>query len=364
MSEFQVNRSGFTESRVLESGARPAIADGEILTRIERFAFTANNITYAVAGDMLGYWQFFAPQDDPTDNQTSEWGLIPVWGFAEVIESQVLNVAPGERLFGYFPPANFLRMQPARIGEQRLVDGSPHRADLPPVYNSYTRVANEPGYDPKNDALRMLLWPLYITGFFIWDQLKENDWYGAEQVLILSASSKTSIGLAYALSTDANAPNVVGLTSDRNRAFVSELNVYDQALSYPALGDIDPAKPTIIVDMSGDGELNSQLQNHLGEASKYTIRVGLTHWNAADSDSPNGPKSEFFFAPTRIQKRMQDWGPEGFAQKTSEFMAGATRHANSWLQLDTLDGLNGLSAVYEDVCNGTVAPNRGLVVEL
>lgn len=360
MSEFQVKRRRFTESRIVESDARPDIADGEILTRIERFAFTANNITYAVAGDMLGYWQFFAPQDDAAN----EWGLIPVWGFAEVVESRAQGVAPGERLFGYFPPAHFLKMQPAQISEQRLTDDSPHRANLPAMYNNYIRVANEPGYDPANDALRMLLWPLYITSMFIWDQMQENDWYGAEQVLVLSASSKTSIGLAYALSLDANAPGVIGLTSDRNHAFVSELGVYDQALSYQALAGINAGKPTIIVDMSGDAELNNQLQSHLGEALKYTIRVGLTHWDAADSDSPNGPKSEFFFAPARIQKRMQDWGADGFAQKTTEFMAGAMRHADGWLQVEKLDGLPGLSTVYADVCDGTAAPNQGLVVEM
>lgn len=359
MSEFQVQRDRFTDSRILESDARPEIADGEILTRIEHFAFTANNITYAVAGDILGYWQFFAPEG----KDAQDWGLIPVWGFAEVVASNAPGIDPGERLFGYFPPAQWLKMQPGNIGVQRLVDASPHRAELPPVYNSYTRVHNESGYDPTNDALRMLLWPLYITAFFIRDQLEENDWYGAEQIVILSASSKTSIGLAYALS-QADSPATIGLTSARNQQFIGELGVYDQVYSYDALDNIDPDKPSVIVDMSGDTDLNARLQTHLGDNLKYTIRVGLTHWANADSDSPNGARSEFFFAPARIQKRMQDWGPDGFAQKTGEFMAAAMHHAAGWLTIESLDGLHGLAAIYDDVCSGTVAPNRGLVVKM
>ena len=68
-----------------------------MLVKVERFAFTANNITYAVAGDQLKYWQLFpAPQG---------FGNIPVWGFGDVIASNQPNVPEGERLFDYFPVA-------------------------------------------------------------------------------------------------------------------------------------------------------------------------------------------------------------------------------------------------------------------
>jgi hypothetical protein len=49
--------------------------------KIDRFAFTANNITYAVVGDQFGYWQFFPP----TGDEVKDWGILPVWGFADVV---------------------------------------------------------------------------------------------------------------------------------------------------------------------------------------------------------------------------------------------------------------------------------------
>ena len=360
MSEFQVQRRQFTRARLVDASPRPAIDEGEILTRVQQFAFTANNVTYAVAGDMLGYWQFFPPGDDPQH----EWGLIPVWGFAEVIESRAPDVAVGERLFGYFPPADFLVMQPVAVGEQRLQDGAPHRADLPAVYNSYARVDHEPDHDPAHDALRMLLWPLYVTAFLIADQLRDNGWYGAERIIILSASSKTGIGLAYALSLYDDAPEITGLTSARNLGFVERLQLCNPVTSYEALEGIAAQTPSVIVDMSGDAELNARLKNHLGDSLKYTVRVGLTHWDVADGDSPNDATREFFFAPARIKKRMQDWGPTGFARATREFMAGAMRHANGWLQVDRLDGLDVLTRVYPDICAGNIAPDRGLVIDI
>ena len=61
------------------------------------------------------------------------------------------------------------------------------------------------------DKERMLLRPLFITGFCLWDALQQNDWYSARQVVIVSASSKTSIGLAYALRDDASSPPVIGI---------------------------------------------------------------------------------------------------------------------------------------------------------
>ena len=65
--------------------------------KVDRFAFTANNITYAMLGDQLKYWQLFpAPEG---------FGNIPVWGFGRVIASKHPQVAEGELLFGYFPMA-------------------------------------------------------------------------------------------------------------------------------------------------------------------------------------------------------------------------------------------------------------------
>lgn len=52
----------------------PALADGQIRVRVDPFALTANNITYAAMGDMLGYWKFYPTGD-------AEWGVVPVWGF-------------------------------------------------------------------------------------------------------------------------------------------------------------------------------------------------------------------------------------------------------------------------------------------
>ena len=134
----------------------------------------------------------------------------------------------GDRFYGYFPPASHLRLKPSKVTADRFFDAAVHRAELPQAYNLYRRVLAEPGYDRGGDDRRALLGPLHMTSFCIWDALQEANWHGASQAIIVSASSKTSIGLAYALSKDSEAPTVIGLTSSRNKAFVEGVGYYDR----------------------------------------------------------------------------------------------------------------------------------------
>ncbi len=362
MKQFQVKRSGLTDSRIIsEDEAVPQIAQGEILVRVERFGFSANNITYGIAGDTLGYWKFFKQSGD----ENPDWGLLPVWGFAEVTQSRAEGINPGERLFGYFPPATHLVLQPTGIRPGHFFDGSVHRAELPPAYNLYRRVEAEPGYNRANDNLRMLLYPLYLTSFALWDQLADKKFYGAEQVLIISASSKTAIGLAQALHDDSTAPKIVGLTSPGNAGFVTGLELYDAVIAYDALRSEVEQVPTVIIDMAGNAETLGLLHEHLGAYLVRNIDVGITDWKGARKDPRiHREVREFFFAPARIQKRMKDWGPEEFNRRSAGFIMNASAASARWLELATLDGLEALEAIFPDIRDGRIPPNQGIIVEL
>jgi len=55
-------------------------------------------------GETLKYWRLFpAPKD---------FGTIPAWGFGDVIASKHPGISEGERLFGYFPMATHLVIEP------------------------------------------------------------------------------------------------------------------------------------------------------------------------------------------------------------------------------------------------------------
>ena len=362
--QFQVKKAMFFNSRLAEMPAEKlAINDEEILVKVDKFAYTANNITYAVAGDMIGYWQFFPAMGKDTDG----YGVIPVWGFADVVESKAKGIPVGDRFFGYFPPASHLKMKPTRVSDRRFIDGAEHRSKLPAGYNLYRRVKAEKGYTAAMDKERMLLFPLHLTAFCIWDALQDKDWYGAKQIIILSASSKTSTGLGYALQADENSPTIIGVTSQRNWATVKSLNLYEQSITYDAIGEIDTTLPTVIVDMSGNGDILLALHIKLGDNMKWCINVGFTHWDKASPKPKKGiitERSEFFFAPGHAQKRIKEWGPAEFDEKTSAFMMDAAAKTKEWLTFKKVDGLVEMAKIHQAVCEGKIPANEGLIVEL
>ena len=53
-----VDRDDLTKTEVLHDEV-PALSDGEVLLRVDRVGLTANNVTYGVIGEMIGYWRFF-----------------------------------------------------------------------------------------------------------------------------------------------------------------------------------------------------------------------------------------------------------------------------------------------------------------
>ncbi|MBP8295537.1 MAG: DUF2855 family protein [Burkholderiales bacterium] len=357
---FEVSKANLRESRVVDAPL-PALADGQVLFAIDSFAFTSNNVTYAVFGDAMQYWQFF-PVDDPAQGQ------IPVWGFAAVAASHCPGVAPGERFYGYFPMATHLVVTPARLAPSGFIDGAAHRQGLHAVYNQYTRCSADPAYAQRFEAEQMLLKPLFITSFLIDDFLADNGFFGARSVLLSSASSKTAYGTAFML---AQRPGieVIGLTSEANLAFVEGLGCYSRAVTYAALESIDPTVPLVYVDMSGNAAVRGRIHRHFGDALKYSCAVGATHWEAMQVRMVlPGPKPTLFFAPAQIKKRVADWGGAEFQQKTAAawraFIARVTDPAQPWLTVERGRGAAAIARTVQAMLDGKVAPQAGHILSL
>lgn len=357
MQQFQVRKDDLSSCRLVEAAKRP-LAEGEIRVRVERFALTANNVTYGVVGEKIGYWKFF----EAADNADGGWGVIPVWGFARVVETNAPEVATGGRIYGYFPMADEVVMQPTRVSKSRMIDGVAHRADLPPVYNSYARIPDAAGPDLDNE--RMLLHPLYATSFCLHDFLVDNGWFGAERLIIVSASGKTAIGLAYAVKDDEGGLPALGLTSPRNRTFVESLGLYDTVLDYDQIASI-PDAPSVIVDMSGSGPVLSALHRRLGDNMRFCSNVGLSHWD----DNRMGPdfireRSSMFFAPGHIKKRAGEWGPGEFENRANAFWERAAVRSRDWLKLKTIESMPDAVPVFEELRAGQITPDTGVIVKL
>lgn len=354
--DFELNRKDLHDSRFV-AGDPPSPADGEALLRIESFGLTSNNITYAVFGEAMNYWAFF-PASDP------DWGRLNVWGYAHVEQSRHPGLAEGVRVYGYLPCASHLLVVPDRIDAKGFVDAAPHRRSLPSAYQGYRDVATDPVYSVDFEAEHILFFPLFFTSYLIDDFLADEDFFGADTIVVSSASSKTSIIAAYLLARREGV-EVVGLTSAANREFVESLNVYDTVALYDEVARL-PGERAVYVDVSGDGAVRTDVHALYGDRLAHSAAVGMTHWTrmAQGSAELPGPSPVFFFAPDRIKKRGADWGTATLDHNVAEAWVPFARWASEWLRVESVSTDGEIQRAYLELLDGRVDPTSGTVVNL
>jgi hypothetical protein len=294
-----------------------ALPGDALLVKVTRFAFTANNITYAVLGDHLKYWQLFpAP---------AGFGNIPAWGLGEVIASSHPGIAEGEILFGYFPMSTHLVIEAADVSKRGLRDGAAHRQGVAPVYNAYARVSADPAFAGRQGDYQALLRPLFVLSFLVDDFLAGN----------------------------------VG--------FVKSLGCYDEVVTYDDIGSLPTGSAVAYVDMAGNSPLRETLHRHFGEQIRYSGIIGLTHRKSSPGEPAQalpGAKPQFFFAPDHIRRCAKEWGPGGFDARFGAAWSGFAPKLDQWLKVSEHHGPAAVQRAYLDTLNGRVPPDQGLMLSL
>lgn len=358
MSHFEVRRDDLRTTRLTEAEPTEP-GDGEVQLRVERFGLTANNVTYGVMGDALGYWAFYPSADEG-------WGRVPVWGYADVVASNSPGIEPGERFYGFLPMASDVTLHATAQGPGFTADDE-HRRALPAIYNQYVRTP--PGAPHADEAL--VLRPLFATSFLLEDFLRTNGHFGAGTVVLSSASSKTAYSLAHLLRRAGGGRAIVGLTSLRNRAFVESLGVYDRVLTYDEVerelaGDTDLL---VYVDMAGDAAVREAVHRTAHDRLRHDAVVGATHWAATAAADPGeplpGPAPQFFFAPAHIERLTEELGPGGLQARIGEAWEGfVAQLAEGWLVVEHGEGAAALETTWLAFVDGRADPRRGHVLRL
>ena len=375
---FLVQKDSIHTTAVCEVPEAPLV-DGEVRIRIDRFALTSNNITYAAFGDAMNYWTFFPDiglgGGDATNDEYAASGRIPVWGFGSVSQSSHPGVAVGERLYGYFPMSSSVVLQPARLASGSFYDGAAHRAELHPVYNQYMRCNVDPFYTEQTEDIQALLRPLFVTAWLIDDFLADNAFFGAQQagagepgaIMLSSASSKTAYATAFGLKQRGGI-EVVGLTSPGNVGFCESLGCYHKVLTYDQLDHIAADRPSVYVDFAGNAALRLAIHTRFTQL-KYSCSIGGTHVTELGSAKAlPGPRAILFFAPAQIKKRASEWGPQEFGKRMVQawfaFTAKACDPAAPWLTVAHHTGADAVTAAYSHVLGGKGDPRVGHILSL
>ena len=344
-SDFLIEKSNL-RSTVWREVPTAALEPGQVRLRVDRFALTANNITYAFFGDKFRYWDFFhAPE---------AYGRLPVWGFAEVEESRADGVTVGERVFGYLPISTELVVSVGELSQSGFSDASPWRQELSAVYNRYLRVTDDPAFSGASlEALQAVFRLLFVTSFLIDGFLADNDFFGARSVLVSSASSKTSLALGYLLKRNSGRDfEVVGLTSASNIGFVSETGYYDRVVDYEDIGKIE-IEPAVFVDMAGNGQLQSTIHHHFGDALRYSCAVGRSHWEGPGRSSGlPGPRPAVFLAFDHVDMKISKWGVDGYERRLADAWDPFCNAVDGLLEISYQTGREEIETLYHSVLEG------------
>ncbi|TFK46782.1 hypothetical protein OE88DRAFT_1667007 [Heliocybe sulcata] len=372
------------------------VPENHVVIRVDRFGFSANNVTYQALGEEAHYRYFdFHPAPSCPEKRVSPktHGLVPVWGFGAVQVSTVKGVAAGERVYGYFAPAKYIvvPVTPSSVSKYGFLVPRPH---LPPdrkPYNLIQRCRADPQYTPTSEAedLTMVFRPLYWTAFWCEDWLYASSYRGgARKVVISSASSKTAVSLGYLVQKRLNGKGtVVGLTSKRNLGYVSGLGIYDEVTRYEDIERMDVGKGEkwIYVDVAGNDNLNERVLGQgrkgrgelvaainlgattlapgasSGEKHRLTPKTSLT---APPSESCSRHKlAEFeqFFMPEWLAVRRRQLSVQEITSVQNAAWAELMQECPRWVRIERVCGGEEVGRSYEQVVNGRLGPEKAFV---
>ncbi len=361
-SSFVVDPGDLHHTEVIDLEPEPlAPGGGSVRLAVEAFGLTANNVTYAVFGDALGYWTSFPA---PVGR-----GAVPAWGFAHVEASEHPDVAVGSRFYGFVPMATHVDVRPTAVTTGGFTDGEPRRAGQAAAYTRFVDPAQDALHRDGEEDLELLLRPLFTTSFLLEDHLAQGAWQGADAVLLTSASSKTAIGVAHLLSRRPDPrPAVVGLTSPANLGFVRDLGCYDRVLPYEEAASL-PTGPSALVDVAGNPSVVAALHHRLGDRLTSSTILGDTHWDAgagvgAGGDPLPGPERRLFFAPDQVERRRAEWGPGGVEARLTEAWRSFTPRAATWFTIVHGNGPDAVRRTWEESLRGEVPPSVAHVLSL
>lgn len=351
--DLLVERDDFARTLLVDVPALDP-KQGQVVLKVDRAGVTANNVTYAVFGEAMKYWDFF-----PVEPADGRYGRVPLWGFAEVEKSTIAEIAEGTRLYGYLPTSSHLVVEPTKVGGKGFKDGSAHRQHLPSAYNGLIATTADPAYDLELEDLQVLYRPLFMTSLMLADFLADNGYFGARTAVISSASSKTSYGTAFLLDD----VHRVGLTSQGNRAFTESLGCYDEVLTYDEVVTM-PVSAAVYVDVAGNATVRRRVHERLEPV--HSAVVGAAHHDAApdlrDADLLPGAQPTFFFAPDQMRKRYADWGPDGVEQRHTEAWVRFAPVVADWVDVAVSSGPEALRAAWLETLAGATPPRTGHVI--
>nr|OQO16020.1 hypothetical protein B0A51_17805 [Rachicladosporium sp. CCFEE 5018] len=319
------------------------LAEGHVKARASLVSLTSNNLAYARLGSSWDWWSGYQVPSSlpPPYNDASQYGIVPTWGYGEVLASRVPGLELGTQLWGFWPSnsmaVDFKLVPDEPEGHWRDVTKS--RAGMMSYYHRY-QVANLHGKisalssnDLEKVAWQTVFLPLFACGYWTSKYVlgpqpvhpfgapgaewtKEDADLSKAVVISLSASGKTARAFTDTLFHSrepgtgplgflavSSKPDAEWLTSGKlpSRAVAYADATSDETTKW--IRDLHPSR-MVIVDFGGRaGSLDSlmtALKSSLSQASLKIIGIGGTA-TAMQSPSELAAFAKIARIPERVQ---------------------------------------------------------------
>ncbi|KAJ6585606.1 hypothetical protein B0H19DRAFT_1110274 [Mycena capillaripes] len=381
-----------SETAVIATSSIPShdLPPNSILIKVDRFGFSANNITYQALGEQphFRYYDFHpAPEVGKVSPQTH--GLVPVWGFGTIVSSSHPKIFPGERIYGYLAPTRYLLVpvSPSDVNKHAFYVPRPHLpADRRP-YNQIIRCAADPEYTPTalGEDLTMLYRPLFWTAYWFEDWIFSLGYRGATAFLISSASAKTAFCAAYLIgkrrSRGETKVKIIGLTSKKNVAFTKGLSLYDEVVEYDSFPSALGREKWVYVDVAGNDDLNKRLFAHFRTPASgeliTSVALGMTTLAPASekasslgwstntfTESTKIPQLEQFFMVEWLNVRKHQLSLHEIFRRQKEAWAELMVDCIPWVRLEHILGADKVKKAYDNIATSGFSPDVGFIWSL
>lgn len=162
-----VNKTNSTDHRTLlaDQSLLQPLAPDNVRMQIRLVSLTANNLTYARMASLANWWDAFSvPSFLPSPyNDTTIYGIVPVWGFAEVFSSRIDSLATGTLLYGFWPSSTLpidLQLTPTEPAGH-YIDTTPHRQTMWSYYHRYSTAPKNTDISSPSLAAETIFKPLF-----------------------------------------------------------------------------------------------------------------------------------------------------------------------------------------------------------
>ncbi|KAF4468110.1 hypothetical protein FALBO_5010 [Fusarium albosuccineum] len=409
-SQIQIlDKSDYTKQYLISLETEPSVLSAGCISIQSRIlSITTNNFTYARLGHLMGWWSVWKIPETVPDpyNDTTRFGRISSWGYAEVLESNHDEVPVGTKLYGYMPIGDGTEDLEVAVDAEtgHLWDVSKSRQHLLSIYNQYIPFTPETDLDQDRDGRGWdsLIRPLFETSYllnrfvFSWDEKRTHPfgtsapWTAAQAdlanaiVILLAPSGKTGLMFAHQLRharpKEKQPRKVVAVGSQTSKIFSESTGLFDHVLLYSDArsGDIvkrvgvDKDTNVVLINFGARGDAEDDWYDAVKSAAGAMQLLIVGGDPSAAGRSKLAALAE---DPASGVARCNMSGLRDCAMSmvgNQEYYAGVTEE---WSRLKKGGVVNGSSLKWgrgmeefkqgwDELCNGKYGPDVGLVYEV